>query len=67
MEFDILEIFLQAYANEVCSPIVLPINECCKYFIFTIMSFFGYQSFAQLRDVQTSNRSVTAVHSAKDR
>jgi hypothetical protein len=40
---------------------------CCKYFIFSIMSFFGYQSFAQLRAVQTSHRSVTAIHSAKDR
>jgi hypothetical protein len=67
MDFDILEIILQAYSNEVCSQIVLPINECFKYFIFSIMSFFGYQSFALPRAVQTSHRSVTAVHSAKDR
>ncbi len=38
-------------------------DECCKYFIFSIMSFFGYQSFAQSRVVQTSHRGVTAVHS----
>jgi hypothetical protein len=41
------------------------LDECCKYFIFSIMSFFGYQSFAQPRVVQTSHRGVTAVHSAK--
>jgi len=27
MDFDILEIIIQAYSNEVSSPIVLPINE----------------------------------------
>ena len=42
-------------------------NICCKYFTFSIMSFFGYQSFAQLRVAQTSHRGVTAVQSAKDR
>jgi hypothetical protein len=43
------------------------VNVCCKYFTFSIMSFFGYQSFAQLRVVQTSHSGVTAVHSGKDR
>jgi hypothetical protein len=41
-------------------------HSCCKYFTFSIMSFFGYQSFAQLRVAQTSHNSVTTVHSAKD-
>jgi len=39
---------------------------CCKYFIFSIISFFGYQTFAQPRIVQTSLQGATAVHSAKD-
>jgi hypothetical protein len=47
--------------------LLIGIYECCKYFIFSIMSFFGYQSFAQPTVVQTSHRGVTAVHSAKDR
>ncbi len=34
---------------------------------YSIMSFLGYQSFAQSRVAQTSHRGVTAVHSAKDR
>jgi hypothetical protein len=41
--------------------------KCCKYLIFSIMSYFGYQSFAQLRVAQTSHKGVTAAHSAKDR
>ncbi len=39
----------------------------CKYFIFSIMSFFGYQSFAQRRVAQMSHKGVMAAHSAKDR